>query len=211
MRAETIVGATATVLAIAFSWPQVVRGWRTDSTEGIEPRSFLWGACGSTLWTIYGAAIGDVPLVVSNVSIVVGSLLVVALCVRHGRIAVAPVAVCVGASLAAGLAGLARSEGTVGLLAVILGAPAIVPQTVRVWRTRRLHGVSAVMYATVAACCCAWLAYGVLIRDWYVAMPNSVGITCASYIAWRAHDSHRRFATPAADESSPGRSAGGVR
>lgn len=200
--AETIVGGAATVLSVAFSWPQVVRGWRTDSTEGVVPRSFLQGACGSTLWTTYGVARGDVPLVVSNASIVLSSLLVLCLCVRHGRIRAVEVAGLVAASLAVGLAAGARSDAALGLCALLVGAPAILPQTWRVWRTEHLYGVSAVMYATLAVCCTCWLTYGLLIDDLIVALPNVIGISCASYIAWRAHDSHRRFATPAAASPS---------
>ena len=200
--AETLVGAAATVLSVAFSWPQVVRGWRTDSTEGVVPRSFLQGACGSTLWTVYGVALGDAPLVVSNASIVLASLLVLVLCVRHRRIRAVEVAGLVAASLAVGLAAAARSDSTLGWCALLVGAPAIVPQTWRVWRTERLYGVSAVMYATLAVCCGVWMAYGFIIGDLFVAMPNVIGISCASYIAWRAHDSHRRFATPAAASST---------
>ncbi len=203
--AETIVGGAATVSAVAFSWPQVVRGWRTDSVEGVAPRTFLQTACGSSLWTAYGAAIGDVPLVVANSSIVLAALLVLLLCVRHGRIRTVEIAAALAGTAALGWVAAARSDVALGLASLCVGTPAIIPQTWRVWRTERLYGVSAVMYATLAACCACWFAYGVMIGDAFVALPNVVGITCASYIAWRAHDSHRRYASLTSAEATPQR------
>ena len=41
--------------------------------------------------------------------------------------------------------------------------------------------------------------------DAFVALPNVVGISCASYIAWRAHDSHRRYASLTSAEATPQR------
>jgi len=50
---------------IAFV-PQVVKTWRTRSTHDISLGMFAILVAGMTAWLIYGALIGDLPLVLAN-------------------------------------------------------------------------------------------------------------------------------------------------
>ena len=62
----TMVGFFATATSVAFIWPQVVRVFVKNSTEGISPLSFLQGCCGSTMWTIYGISKPEGQVALSN-------------------------------------------------------------------------------------------------------------------------------------------------
>jgi uncharacterized protein with PQ loop repeat len=84
-----------------------------------------------------------------------------------------------------------------GWCTVAIGAPAIIPQVVRVYRTEHLYGVSAVMYALLFVCCLTWLIYGAMISDWFVSLPNLVGTSGSLYIWYRAVQSHKKFQAPA--------------
>ena len=83
-----------------------------------------------------------------------------------------------------------------GWCTVAIGAPAIIPQVVRVYRTEHLYGVSAAMYGLLSFCCLTWFIYGAMIDDWFVSLPNVVGTLGAFYIWIRAVKSHKKFATP---------------
>jgi len=64
--------------------PQVVRAWRTRSTQDISAWMFVLLVTGNALWLVYGTLIGDLPLVAANVITLalVGTIL--ALKLRHG-------------------------------------------------------------------------------------------------------------------------------
>ena len=83
-----------------------------------------------------------------------------------------------------------------GWCTVAVGAPAIIPQVVRVYRTEHLYGVSATMYGLLSFCCLTWLIYGAMIDDWFVSLPNIIGTLGAFYIWVRAVKSHRKYQTP---------------
>ncbi len=46
--------------------PQVLRVWRTRSTQGIPLRMLLVLVTGLTLWLIYGFRKGEIPLIAAN-------------------------------------------------------------------------------------------------------------------------------------------------
>ena len=191
-----MVGFFATFLSAAFIWPQVFRVFAKNSTEGISPPSFLQGCCGSTMWTIYGLNKPETQVAVSNVAVVVAILLILFVCVKHQRVVWwIPVGALVIVSIF-GLVIVNYSITLMGWCTVAIGTPAIIPQVVRVYRTDHLYGVSAPMYALLFVCCATWFTYGALIDDWFVALPNIVGMLGAVYIWIRATKSHHKFATP---------------
>lgn len=57
------VAGTCTTLAFL---PQVVRTWRTRSTDDISLGMFSLMVFGIALWLFYGIAIGDWPLIVAD-------------------------------------------------------------------------------------------------------------------------------------------------
>lgn len=67
MNFVTFLGFVAATLTTVAFVPQVVRVWRSRSTRDISLPMFLVLALGIVLWLIYGAIIGDLPLIVANV------------------------------------------------------------------------------------------------------------------------------------------------
>ena len=196
MSFTTTVGFIATFLSVAFIWPQVFRVFTKNSTEGLVPGSFLQGCCGSLLWTIYGSNKPDPQLVFANANVVIAILLILFVCVKHKKIVWWIPALAISLTLILGLIAASYSLSIMGWVTIAIGTPAIIPQVVRVYRTEHLYGVSAPMYALLFVCCVTWFGYGALIDDWFVALPNIVGMLGALYIWIRATKSHAKFITP---------------
>jgi len=67
MDVTTIVGYTAgTLTTIAFI-PQLLRAMKTKSTEDISLLMFLTFTTGVVMWLIYGALLGETPIIATNV------------------------------------------------------------------------------------------------------------------------------------------------
>jgi MtN3 and saliva related transmembrane protein len=58
--------AAAACTTIAF-FPQALKAWRTRSTADISIGMFLLLVVGIILWLVYGAILGDLPLIAANV------------------------------------------------------------------------------------------------------------------------------------------------
>jgi MtN3 and saliva related transmembrane protein len=66
MTGVTLLGLLAATLTTIAFVPQVVKTWRTRSTHDISLGMFAILVAGMTAWLIYGALIGDLPLVLAN-------------------------------------------------------------------------------------------------------------------------------------------------
>ncbi|HEX2134885.1 MAG TPA: SemiSWEET family transporter [Microvirga sp.] len=60
----TLTGLAAGCLGICSFVPQIVKCWRTGETEAISLRMFAVRAFGLLLWTVYGFAVGSLPVLV---------------------------------------------------------------------------------------------------------------------------------------------------
>ena len=58
-----LAGGTLTTLAFV---PQVLKTWRTRQTRDISLGMWLALCAGILLWLVYGALLGDLPLVAAN-------------------------------------------------------------------------------------------------------------------------------------------------
>ena len=80
-----LVGMVAGFLSTYSFVPQVTKCWRTGDTEAISLRMFAVRTFGLLLWTIYGFAVGSLPvLIFSALSLVLSSIILV-LKVRGSR------------------------------------------------------------------------------------------------------------------------------
>ena len=66
MSAVTAIGLLAAVLTTIAFVPQVVKTWRTQSTDDISLGMFSILVTGIAAWLLYGVLIGDLPLVLAN-------------------------------------------------------------------------------------------------------------------------------------------------
>lgn len=67
MPISTLVGLAAASCTTGSFLPQVVKAWRSKSTRDVSAGMFTLLVTGNSLWLLYGAFIGDLPLVLSNV------------------------------------------------------------------------------------------------------------------------------------------------
>ena len=63
----TLIGLAAATCTTGSFLPQVVKAWRSKSTRDVSAGMFALLVTGNSLWLLYGALIGDLPLVVANV------------------------------------------------------------------------------------------------------------------------------------------------
>ena len=66
MTGVTLLGLLAGVLTTVAFVPQVVKTWRTRSTNDISLWMFSILVAGIVAWLTYGAIIGDLPLILAN-------------------------------------------------------------------------------------------------------------------------------------------------
>ena len=160
-----LLGWWCTALSVAFVWPQVARVYRQHTVEGIAPKGTLHGGVASTLWMLYGLALGDPAISVANAAVVLAmSLIAIAADPPRRAAARVAVATAVGVAVVGGV-GLAVSPSLVGWLAIVVGATSVLPQTVHVLRAPSLHGVSVPTYALLCVTTLSWASYGVGIGD----------------------------------------------
>ncbi|HEY4987784.1 MAG TPA: SemiSWEET transporter [Bradyrhizobium sp.] len=84
MLITTFIGLMAAVCTTGSFLPQVVRAWRTRSTRDVSAMMFVLLVTGNALWLIYGALIGDLPLVIANLVTLGLVATILALKLRYG-------------------------------------------------------------------------------------------------------------------------------
>lgn len=174
------------MLSISFVWPQVVRVYRLRSVEGLSPTGTLHGVAATSLWTVYGASQGVVPLILSNVIVGFAMVLIGVAQVRHGVLAARMLAATAALATAVALMSTLVSPALTGWIAIAVGATSILPQTLHVLRSDDLSGVSVAMYGLLILTAAGWATYGALIGDLLVSAPNVLVLPCAVFIAVKA-------------------------
>ncbi len=75
----------AAAFVTTFCWlPQAFRIIRTRDTRAISLPAYAAFACGISLWLVYGIALGDLPLILSNTVSLAVQLTIVSLKIRYG-------------------------------------------------------------------------------------------------------------------------------
>ena len=81
----TIVGFIAGIITTAANLPQVWKTYRTKSGEGLSFRMLLALAVGLALWIIYGVMSRSLPLIVTNVVVLLLILSLIAMKLKFDR------------------------------------------------------------------------------------------------------------------------------
>lgn len=189
MTLSTFAGTIATVLGVAFIWPQVIRVYSKQSVEGVSATSQLIGLSGTLMWFTYGIGIESAPMILSNTNIEVAIIALVVMLVRQRALALWKPVVVFSVTAVFCAVFVSVSPTVVGVAGVVIGTPAIIPQVWRAVRSAHLYGVSVSSYLLLATMGSGWFVYGLSIGDPVVSYPNLVLVPSASYIAWRAHSS----------------------
>jgi len=191
MTLSGLAGTVATLLGVAFIWPQVVRVYVRRSVEGVAPFGPLIGLSGTLMWFTYGIATSSVPMILSNLNIEIAFVALMTMLVRKKALPLwAPLATFAATSIFC-LIAVRFSATIVGVVGVLVGTPAIVPQLLRAIRTTHLYGVSVSSNALLALMGSCWFVYGISIGDPVVSYPNLLMVPSATFIAWKAWSSHQ--------------------
>jgi MtN3 and saliva related transmembrane protein len=65
------LGYLACVLTVASFLPQVIRTWQSRQTRDLSLGMFGLLVTASTIWIVYGIVIDDLPVILTNVGMVV--------------------------------------------------------------------------------------------------------------------------------------------
>lgn len=190
---HNVLAVWASTLSIIFMWPQVFRVLRKRTVEGISVLGTFHSFAGSLLWSIYGIRAGVWFVAVGNIVTVLALGFVIAAQVRYKAARLNVVLISQISALTIGVAAALISKNAIGLVAVIIGGTAIIPQTIRSARTSHQVGLSAATYAIIFVNSISWAAYGLAIKDPFVVTPNILIIPSALFISVRAIISHRRY------------------
>jgi MtN3 and saliva related transmembrane protein len=80
----TLIGLMAAICTTGSFLPQVIRAWRTRSTRDVSAWMFILLVTGNSLWLVYGALIGDLPLVIANLVTLALVGIILTLKLRYG-------------------------------------------------------------------------------------------------------------------------------
>lgn len=181
-----VLGPICTALSVSFVWPQVIRVYRLNTVEGLAPNGTLQGLAASAIWTMYAAARGVGPLVVSNVVIGIAMFMIAVAQIRHRTLRVPKLLVVAACIAIVGGGSLAISTTLAGWIAIVVGVTSIVPQAVYAARATDLSGVSLPMYALILLTTILWSVYALLIGDWLIVITNILIAPCALFVATKA-------------------------
>lgn len=81
----TWVGYTAGFLTSIAAFPQVIKTWRTKHVRDLSIWQPLLLSIGVALWMIYGMLIGDIPLIVANITPLLCNLFLTAMKIRYNN------------------------------------------------------------------------------------------------------------------------------
>lgn len=84
MSGITLLGALAGVLTTAAFVPQTIRSWRTRQTKDISLGMFSIMCVGIALWIVYGALLGDLPIILANSVTLALAASILILKIRYG-------------------------------------------------------------------------------------------------------------------------------
>jgi MtN3 and saliva related transmembrane protein len=80
----SFLGLAAGFLTTLAFLPQVIRTWRTRSTEDISLVTFATFSVGVFLWLLYGLAQGDIAITIANAITLMLALIILVLKLRYG-------------------------------------------------------------------------------------------------------------------------------
>ncbi|NVO11377.1 MAG: SemiSWEET transporter [Bacteroidales bacterium] len=80
-----IIGIVAGVLSCTTFLPQVIKTYRSKSTDDVSLMMFIIAALGSALWLIYGILIQSFALTFTNIIVLIFSLVMLFFKVKYRK------------------------------------------------------------------------------------------------------------------------------
>lgn len=185
-------------LSCTFTVPQAWRVVRHNTVEGVAILSQMQGFIAGGMWVVYGIAGAEPVISLGNGVVTVGIGVVL---VQMVRLNVLTKTQLIGILL--GIYSFAIvlqvfSLNALGAIAGVIGSSGIIPQVWKAARQSHLKGVSASGNALLALTTVSWGFYSLMIDDLLLAASNFVIVLPASFIAFRAVQSHRKYGSEVA-------------
>jgi MtN3 and saliva related transmembrane protein len=79
-----LIGLVAGTLTTGAYLPQVLRAWRTRSTRDVSLKMYLVMVTGTFLWLVYGIALWNWPIMLSNSASLILTCSILILKLRYG-------------------------------------------------------------------------------------------------------------------------------
>lgn len=193
-----VFSAWCIALSCTFTVPQAWRVVRHNTVEGVAILSQMQGFIAGGMWVVYGIAGAEPVISLGNGVVTVGIGVVL---VQMVRLNVLTKTQLIGILL--GIYSFAIvlqvfSLNALGAIAGVIGSSGIIPQVWKAARQSHLKGVSASGNALLALTTVSWGFYSLMIDDLLLAASNFVIVLPASFIAFRAVQSHRKYGSEVA-------------
>ena len=78
-----VIGITAGILSCTMFLPQVIKTWKSKSTNDVSLAMFLIAATGAFLWLVYGILIDSFSITFTNVFVFILSVIMLYLKIRY--------------------------------------------------------------------------------------------------------------------------------
>lgn len=195
MTFQNILGLISSVLSMLFIWPQVILVYRRNTVEGLAPFGSLQGIAGGILWFVYGLSQGDIAVFGSNLLITFAVFLIAFAMVRHSVLSGIRLYGTIAVFGAFSVACVAVSPTATGLIAFVVGASSVLPQTFATAKADDLSGVSLPTYVLLFFTSLSWFIYGFVVGDTLVVLPNVIVMPCAVFIGAKVARSQSQLKT----------------
>jgi MtN3 and saliva related transmembrane protein len=83
MNIVTAIGLLAAACSTLAFIPQAIKTLRTKNTRDLSLGMYVLIVSGTTLWLTYGLLLGDTPIILANSCILVFSVLILVMKVKH--------------------------------------------------------------------------------------------------------------------------------
>jgi len=83
MDLKNIIGYIATIMTVLYLLPQVIKTCKMKSTSDISLGMYILGSSGALFWALYGIMIGSIQLVITNIIVLIFSLIILAFKIKY--------------------------------------------------------------------------------------------------------------------------------
>ena len=192
-----VLAVLSPTLSVGRAFPQAVR-LLCSGASGVSAATWILVLVPSELWCAYGVFAHVPAVIVANVP---NGLLALVIVVLVGRRLATTVRLLVTAALlSVGVAVfivLSVHEGARDIISAVAVAGSVtlyLPQLMKVLREPDVTGASLAAWVLALVSAISWGAYGIVIRNIPVFLPNVVTVPCALVIVWRVARSGGRNA-----------------
>lgn len=84
MRIDVVIGLLAGIFCTISFLPQVIQTFKTKRTKDLSFATFSIFSVGVSLWIVYGILIKQMPVIFTNIMVLILALLILAMKIRYG-------------------------------------------------------------------------------------------------------------------------------